>query len=1746
MARSERAAEVVAEVTSAGLAALLGSRATPGMVAGVWCLPSAWVRDLAVSAHFDVPGWEVFGVVSPRERGTSPRLIAADAAVEKREAKGDPLLLLVDVTGAGAGTDGIYSAARIIKEGELLGAALSEGRARLGRDLREWFTLSTEKARREARLRSRSVTLLDLEYLAAIVADPSMAGPAVADLALWPIRADGVPTLADLNGAVTLADRLFPRVGVRPSVEDRVAPLLLADPDDARRLVGFLRGVDALDRRTAIQAAREHPDLWLNAIRPRLEAEQRLAGIELVPWRVRGGRPLAWTGLGTIADRNQLEFALFPADARRAAQRQLEVRWRALPARLPEGAATYEVEIRTGEGVLESKTLTHRGRLAYERAVFTFDDLDDRDILVEATVVVRPLAIQADGGVSAGPEAREVETEDFLIRSGVPDDAVVASPVGPIYATLSVALAHLAADRAQFEGAFHGPEPRMVLTEPEALAKNAFLGVRLDGKKARVPSSPLVASLAKEWATRHDGALGRWQLTVRVDGSAVGSPTFIPISDATAERTQKQRDDLRRASRNLAKRVSECRGPSGVVHLHGVTTQSGEYVEEFDKALGGLPHACALVQTLEVVTTSGASVGLIVLPTHPLRVAWQQAFDSLVAHARYEQDLPAKGLDVLVTAVTGTQVPAMLPGPADAVPMVFGASLGLQAVAMVRSDDPEPEATVVLLHRVLGVGETALAPAEGTSKALADPLTRYMQVRPELGVLSVHALHAGTARAVTRALGKALAAVTPPTDEDDASAPPNGKPPLRVELNLFPVPGRSTDGLGQHITEAAGRQRKGSGGIEPEDLWLLDSVPRPGGVTLPRLRWARRADPEPMAPAHVSIAFNLFATTVEYVGPADLPESKGVRELYGLVVAPARAFSVTGTSPQWVAWVPREVDGDRHPVHISLTRRLESIHHQILTVTAQGAAIASAPGRWPRVVTRVDPEQVERLQHLHRLSDWVITADRHASVEYFDSPRELPAQHDLYVIDTVPEYDDLERRRLITSTMHVDELIQLLWQQLGRMELSVSPENARMLLGALKSISGRLAMRLAPGGTVVEELTALAQLQLQSRATDAPTGPWLSLRNGFIVPLDDVRTLLWNRDGARRTTPADANGETAATWVRADLLYVKGGPRGGLTFTLVEVKYRQSLHAARGSETIRTIADQLEGSRRQWVQRFGPTAPHLHRVVARLELARVLRFYAQKARRYGLDDTVYEHMVREFRNLAATGDDGTKLEVINGYGFVYCPEYRAAEPDEISGQPDNQIWLAGPRCGPDARLTRPLNRFGGATVEQGHSRADRSPDPLVPGIGPVRANGTNGTGGTTGSKAPGSAGGTTAPGAPTSLPTPVGDGTGIANSGPAAFTAPVPTGNATTTPAPEPEPPSRVPALAADGGVVLGYREGSGTPTPVIWQAGIKANPHLMILGLPGMGKTTSLVNICDQLQRMDIVPIIFSYHDDIDESITKISAHPPRLVSFNGLGYNPLRVIGESPFAFLDNIGEIRDIFSAIYPGLGDMQLRDLRGALKQSYTDRGWSNGSTGLEPPFRSFVEGLSSQPKADPNLKARLAELDDYGFFSGAVGDLGLLEGVAPTLVQIHATGNEAVQRGFSTFLLYALYQSMFRRGVQTRITHAVVFDEAHRASRLKLIPRMIKECRKYGIAFVLASQEARDFDAGVFTGIANFLTLRVNEDDATRMGKIFVQASNVRAYADQIKQLAKYHAIYYGEQVRAPIRTTLIERYPPEA
>lgn len=137
-----------------------------------------------------------------------------------------------------------------------------------------------------------------------------------------------------------------------------------------------------------------------------------------------------------------------------------------------------------------------------------------------------------------------------------------------------------------------------------------------------------------------------------------------------------------------------------------------------------------------------------------------------------------------------------------------------------------------------------------------------------------------------------------------------------------------------------------------------------------------------------------------------------------------------------------------------------------------------------------------------------------------------------------------------------------------------------------------------------------------------------------------------------------------------------------------------------------------------------------------------------------------------------------------------------------------------------------------------------------------------------------------------------------------------------------------------------------------------------------------------------------------------------------------------------------------------------------------------------------------------------------------------------------TQNNNLQQAFAYLVFYGLYKDMFRRGIQHQITHALIFDEAHRAARLKLVPTMAKECRKYGISLVLASQEARDFDISVFSAFANYLVLRSTDADAKFLVRNVSSAQQERALIDRIKQMDRFKALYFSEERSRPLHVTL--------
>ncbi len=1457
-------------------------RSEPGAVAFVRCLTPDVVAKLAKDRAFDPQDWQVLRVADSDH--PDRRTVSGDGAVERRETKGGALLLLVDTDRAGAGMDGIYSASREVHEATLFGEALrlaaSEVTQRSSRAHRQYAERAIRKAEGFGRWRSVSPwTKFDFFCRAAASGKPP--GAWLHLLGLWPVAEAGESDAAEeLNLSRRFVECLLGAAASSLTIPARIESLKLAELTHQQRrdLDRFLHRAETLPFLHALDRLAEQPQLWVGRLR--IESSHQIQGIELSDWRNRNGKMAKWSGLieevdGTGADPPVL--ILKPGAELSGDYSKLEIKWKARPSNLRKNAVDYRVAVVTdmGDELAEREVSHSAGR--EEKCRFSNDDFSslNEDSIVPAKVVVSVV------GNDAIPRQK---SEEFIIRFGDPPKKE-ARGGGRAVRTFSDGLIEL--NHRESVTAVAENLGDATSASKDSVVLGAMAGRR--PKRFRVLRPKLIQEVERQWT----GALGHWQVRVRASGEWSGKPQFIPYHGGTGPVYKR----VMTASRRVAERFAISGG--GVAQIYDDRSKAFATIKEYMLAwtalLDGGDPSLAICNTVLVQSLSGRTIGLIVLPAHPLRIAWLAAYDNLVLHAAFHEGQKPKDVRDEFAALDGTLFPALLPNPEGGA-FVFADTLGFHAVGMVPDHDAEPKAAVAMLKRAWGNDDstdTAATVGARSAEILGEEILKYLQCHDTSRLLHVHALRAGDGLTVARSLGLVHEKRSESEDTDEASNPA----PI-FSLNLYPSP-QQRGVSGRFIADARKKRRSGAGMVSSKDRWMLESLSLPGGVHLPRLRWAiKPPGRDPRTAAHLAAAFDTFESRV--VSEADNVAESTPFRAFGLLAFYQRDYA-SRPAPVWRSAVPLAAGGEKHPSERGHTERLKRLDLGLRNAVVR--RLGSGNGV-PVLRTEVSPEKANSLQELHRLCDWVITLDRNAGIEYFDSPRDNKAVYDAYVIDCVPEREDLGCLQLITSTSNLEEVRSLLDGALDQMGLSRSRRNAEFLLEHLKALSGRLAIRLTGNRPPTSELIALAVAHASCRSKTDDGNCWTALDDGFLVPVDDIRDLfplLKSEDGNDR-----ASG-------RPDLVYVSTAPRKGLFFRFIEVKYRRHLRAARAPDVLRKIKKQTESFRERWLRWLshdpGQVCPSF-RAVRRAKLARVLRFYADKARRHHLSVERYREMVSEIDRIIAKGGDYVFHSVErSARGWVFCPEYAGRRPLKIS--PDHwnttQIYLFGPALLPDS---------------------DFRPEPLHPNPAASRPPFRLSKGEDEGSQREVISGNVAVENGEVSAET------------------------------------------TADHPPSVCFGANTFTRDEVRWPLTVKGNPHLLIAGLPGMGKTTCLLNLCKQMLASNIRPIVFSYHQDIDERLERLVGSV-RFIDFDGLGFNPLQVVNrESRMAYLDVAGAVRDIFTAIFPELGDIQATRIRRAIKESFIETGWNDPSdpnNAEEPPFKRFVEILRGDPKPGPGTE-----------------------------------------------------------------------------------------------------------------------------------------------------------------------------------
>ncbi|WP_156013141.1 ATP-binding protein [Thioalkalivibrio sp. HK1] len=1619
-----------------------------GTMAFVRCLDSEVIEKAASSSEFLVGGWKVYRVADRTD--DARRTITADRAVEIREDKSDPALLLVDTDLAGAGMDGIYSAAREIDEETLFGKAKGIAIAKIKKERLNRVSDFASRACTEARRRSGVSPWSEFDFLCGVLDSGRPPGERLHSIGLWPIDASqNVSEEQDKNDLILsrkLADRFFSATS-RYSIDEEFEALGLRPSNEQKEKLH-----EILNRSKAVSPLEMMAEIGDDLRIGKIEAvdPENVESINMTSWIAKNGRPFPWSGLKQKEDDEVPSLIIDPNAKESGKYSKLTVKWKVKPEGIRKNDIFYRIVVMAGdEEITEPVDQPHSGK-GEEKIIFTndsFTSLDDDFSISSAKVLISVV----------NKEEVSAESEIFAIVSGETEEEEEKESTGKRVRTFS-------------EGAIDLDDRGNIAIPAKSLDKSK--GGRIDpkdflaltfkennrNKNYRVFYPPLIQEVERQWVAGN-GALGRWTIRVRESGDWAKEKDALEFKpmEGFARIDKSHHERLMTAGAKMSRLFGLCGGPGQIYDEKNseiFETVSG-YLKAWSDAFSKNDDPnLTLCHTVEVQPLSGEkSIGLIVLPSHPLRVAWHVAYDNLLLHAAFEESKggpPAKDLLKEFEGLDGAMFPAFLPNPnAEGGAFVFADTLGFHAVGMVPESNKEPKASIAILARALGgAGAENASPTTGdkSAKILGNEILKYIEChdirRDDIPrQIRIHAMRAGAGLTVARALGEVFQEEEARDkkmrgDEEAESGP-------LFLLEFYPSKEQRSV-AGRFIAEATEKRRRGAGTLEARDRWMLDSVRLHGDINMPRLRWAKRNHEVPDQAAHLAIAFDTFDSNVVSVdGEGRSSPAPAPFYAFGLLSFFDREYE-NSPMPVWHSVVrpagKGERQGEKHPSKRAHSERLNRLQQAIYQATARHIG-AKAKDPWPVLKTGISDEKERSLKNIHRRCDWVITLDRNAGVEYFDSPRDNRDVYDTYVIDCVPERDDLGCLQLVTSTGNLEEMHDILARALGDMGLDHSARNTKFLMQSLKALSGRLVIRLT--GNIqaqISEIVALAfsHALCNNRSKDDECS--LPLDQGFFIPVDDVLDIL---------PPLQEGGERIKG-IRPDLIYVSVSPRRGLRFQFIEVKYRSNLYSARDPDLLERIEKQIGTLRDRWEKGYFEEKRQSIRSIRRAKLARVLHFYAKKAQRHCLSDEKYKEITAEIDKMIEKGGDysfsnSQDKEPKDDRGWVFCPEYSSKKPTKISlDDGDTSIYLFGPA---DLLDSMPRRR---------PDTNDHSPEPTQ-----------------------------------------------------------------------DPTSPS------------IRFGKDRHTGADVDWSVTIKGNPHLLIGGLPGMGKTTCLLNLCKQMSAKGIVPIIFSFHQDIDEKLVE-EIDSTRFVDFDGLDFNPLQVMDRAHRnAHLDAAGAIRDIFLAIFPGLGSIQAGRIREAVKQSFIEKGWGKGDISDEmqtPKFGRFVEILRQEPKPDQglrNLLTRLDELEDYGFFKTREVKSSLWDSDKPIVIRVHRTQNDNLQRAFASLVFYGLYKDMFQRGLQDRITHALIFDEAHRAAGLKLIPTMAKECRKYGISLVLASQEAKDFDPSVFSAIANYLVLRLNEADAKSLVRNVAGSQQERDLMDRIKQMERFEAFYFQEGRRKP-------------
>ncbi len=728
-----------------------------------------------------------------------------------------------------------------------------------------------------------------------------------------------------------------------------------------------------------------------------------------------------------------------------------------------------------------------------------------------------------------------------------------------------------------------------------------------------------------------DGAVS-WRISVSMGSTNPPTPEAfewpnLPAAEAFIKARRQYCEAVRQGDRAMVSQGSD---------LNALQSLTAEYAQAYGLLLGHLMQAAeratdadqqrlldiirrllALDSVLIVITDYKGERRQAALlgPTHPLRALWFAAWSEigkrwLEGARRDPKEFVGPTQRTLLEVLCPANTPPLLPVQHGA---LFAALDNIHPfwTLYAPANEEDPRGLVGEVCSALGLPEPNIGGSVVTGEYLAARVRRYLVQHPYVKTLTINAFNPGR--------GRVLADMLLELQRERALAD------LQYDLRLF-VPDPEASGAGEAIEELLSP----SASVTAKEA---DAFSTPGRSHLyPKLSFSVRATGDFRRtardyPAHISMLFDVFPA--EEAG-ADAPfQSIDTIAVHGLVQGYRVRYCDDDTL---VAWKRQPRHGVAKAIQgaEALTDLLSQLPEMMSAASAIVATGQAGMTLRPVITLSLDTDDRALIHQVHDVSDWVFTIDRNMGIEFFDHGGR--ADRPDYLIDHSPDMASNLGHKVVITSRSLEEIEWMFRSALDQYHLPGDAAHAVMVLDHLRSLSGRLALKLLSSPSQRGEALglALARMYLEQQGI---------FSDQIVVPLDahlDLYRVL--------EKTADPLGDEISL-KRTDLaLFDLNANARTITCNLIEVKcFTQVGSFGMYNQLKDRIAEQIVRSEQVLQHHFDPNRTETDRpdrLLKTQELATLLEFYLDRAVRLGL---VRQEVEAEARFLISTLEDGYRL-----------------------------------------------------------------------------------------------------------------------------------------------------------------------------------------------------------------------------------------------------------------------------------------------------------------------------------------------------------------------------------------------------------------------------------------------------------------------------------------------------------------------